>query len=98
MLSSLDGQTHKFLGKDSYLEFSHGKFTCEVDLWKMTELQYSLEKTRISYPFTKIYLSSRNFIRKHGRARSRSQSGNKIREKCRDESRKIVKSNYSQSR
>ena len=56
----------------------------------MAKPQYSLENTQISYPFTKIYLSSRKFIRKHGRARSRSGSGNKIREKCRDGIRKFV--------
>ena len=89
-VSRIDGQTHRFLGKDSNLKFGHGKSISKVDSWTMAKPQYSLEKTQISYPLTKIYLSSRKFIRKHGRARSRSGSGNKIREKCRDGIRKFV--------
>ena len=80
MFLALTGQTYIFLAKDKYFGLGHGTFTSKVDLLMKNEPQYSLEKTLISYPFTKMYLTSRKLIRKHGLAQTRSQSGNKIRE------------------
>ena len=89
-VSRIDGQTHRFLGKDSNLPFVHGKSLAKVFPASTGKPRYFLEKTQIYYPFTKIYLSSRNFIRNYGRIWSESPAGIKSREKCRDGFRKFV--------
>ena len=89
-VSRINGQTHRFLGKDSNLQFVHGKRWLTVFPLLTGKPTNSLQKTQMSYPFTKFYPLSRNFIRYHGRTWSESLAGNKSREKCRDGSRKFV--------